>query len=40
MRSTETLIQVTHSQSSAKYGTTIIRLVDGEIVEQSQVVDL
>lgn len=36
----KTLIQVTHSQSSAKYGTTIIRLVDGEIVEQSQVVDL
>jgi len=36
----KTLIQVTHSQSAAKYGTTIIRLVDGEIVEQSQVVDL
>ena len=36
----KTLIQVTHSQSAAKYGTTIIRLVDGEIVEQSQVVEL
>ena len=36
----KTLIQVTHSQSAAKYGTTIIRLVDGEIVEQSQVIDL
>lgn len=36
----KTLIQVTHSQSAAQYGTTIIRLVDGEIVEQSQVVEL
>jgi len=36
----KTLIQVTHSQSAAQYGTSIIRLVDGEIVEQSQVVGL
>lgn len=36
----KTLIQVTHSQSAAQFGTTIIRLVDGEIVEQSQVVEL
>lgn len=36
----KTLIQVTHSENSAKYGTTIIRLVDGEIVEQSQVINL
>ncbi|MDF2822084.1 MAG: antimicrobial peptide transporter ATPase [Clostridiales bacterium] len=34
----KTLIQVTHSQSAAKYGTSIIRLVDGEIVEQSEVI--
>ena len=33
----KTLIQVTHSLSSAQYGTKIIRLVDGEIVEQSKV---
>lgn len=35
----KTLIQVTHSQKSAKYGTSIIRLVDGEIVEQSDVLE-
>jgi len=34
----KTLIQVTHSQSAAQYGTSIIRLVDGEIVEQREVV--
>lgn len=34
----KTLIQVTHSQSAAEYGTSIIRLVDGEIVEQSKVI--
>lgn len=33
----KTLIQVTHSNSVAQYGTSIIRLVDGEIVEQSEV---
>lgn len=36
----KTLVQVTHSQSAAQYGTSIIQLVDGEIVEQSQVVSL
>ncbi|SFR54280.1 ABC transporter ATP-binding protein [Anaeromicropila populeti] len=33
----KTLIQVTHSQSAAQYGTSIIRLVDGEIVEHSKI---
>jgi len=33
----KTLIQVTHSSSSSQYGTSIIRLVDGEIVEQSDI---
>jgi len=28
----KTLIQVTHSEKSAKYGTSIIKLVDGEII--------
>lgn len=36
----KTLIQVTHSLSAAQYGTSIIRLVDGEIVEQREVVNL
>lgn len=36
----KTLIQVTHSEAAADYGTTVIRLVDGEIVEQSQIVNL
>ena len=36
----KTLIQVTHSQSAALYGTSIIRLVDGEIVEQKEVAAL
>ena len=33
----KTLIQVTHSSSSSQYGTSIIRLVDGEIIEQSDI---
>lgn len=33
----KTLIQVTHSNSAALYGTSIIRLVDGEIVEHSEI---
>ncbi|HEX3078077.1 MAG TPA: ABC transporter ATP-binding protein [Lachnospiraceae bacterium] len=35
----KTLIQVTHSAKSAKYGTTIVKLVDGEIVEQREVIE-
>ncbi len=33
------LIQVTHSAKAAKYGTGIIRLVDGQIVEHVDVCD-
>lgn len=33
----KTLVQVTHSAKSAKYGTSIIRLVDGQIVEHVDV---
>ncbi|WP_310603284.1 ABC transporter ATP-binding protein [Anaerosporobacter sp.] len=35
----KTLVQVTHSAKSAKYGTSIIRLVDGQIVEHIDVCD-
>ena len=35
----KTLIQVTHSAKAAKYGTSIIRLVDGQIVEHVDVCD-
>ncbi|WP_167958372.1 ABC transporter ATP-binding protein [Anaerosporobacter faecicola] len=33
----KTLVQVTHSAKSAKYGTSIVRLVDGQIVEHIDV---
>ena len=33
----KTLVQVTHSAKSAKYGTRIINLVDGEITSQIEV---
>jgi putative ABC transport system ATP-binding protein len=32
----KTLIQVTHSAESARYGTSIIKLVDGEIVDREE----
>jgi putative ABC transport system ATP-binding protein len=35
----KTLVQVTHSQEAADYGTSIIKLVDGEIVEQRKITD-
>lgn len=35
----KTLVQVTHSAKSAKYGTSIVRLVDGQITEQIDVSD-
>lgn len=31
----KTLVQVTHSEKAANYGTSIVKLVDGEIVERS-----
>jgi putative ABC transport system ATP-binding protein len=34
----KTLIQVTHSLQSAKYGTSIINLIDGEIVDREEFV--
>lgn len=33
-----TIIQVTHSENAASYGDSILRLVDGEIVEQKKLV--
>ena len=36
----KTLIQVTHSEEAAKYGTSIIKLIDGEIVDREELVDM
>lgn len=33
----KTLIQVTHSEKAARYGTSIIRLIDGEIVGREEI---
>ncbi|MGL4774662.1 MAG: ABC transporter ATP-binding protein, partial [Clostridium sp.] len=33
----KTLIQVTHSRESAEYGTSIIKLIDGEIVGRDDI---
>ena len=33
-----TLIQVTHSAEATKYGTSIIKLIDGEIVDREELV--
>lgn len=35
----KTLIQVTHSVEAAKYGTSIINLIDGEIVDSEEIVE-
>ena len=35
----KTLIQVTHSAEAAKYGTSIINLIDGEIVDSEEIVE-
>ena len=35
----KTLIQVTHSEDAAKYGTSIIKLIDGQIVDREKLVD-
>jgi len=35
----KTLIQVTHSSDAAKYGTSIIKLTDGEIVDREELMD-
>ena len=34
----KTLIQVTHSEEAAKYDTSIIKLIDGEIVDREELV--
>ena len=35
----KTLVQVTHSYESALYGTSIVKLIDGQIVGREEVVD-
>lgn len=35
----KTLIQVTHSVEAAKYGTSIINLIDGEIIDSEEIVE-
>ena len=33
----KTLIQVTHSEKSARYGTSVIRLIDGEVISKEDI---